>query len=105
MIVVVGRVRTDAGKREQLIEVAQTVARASREETGCIGYRVCEDTERPNDFVFVEEWADDAALQAHFGTSHIAAFMAAVRAAIIAPPEVDFHQIAGTRTLADVTAG
>jgi quinol monooxygenase YgiN len=105
MIVVVGRVRTDAEKRERMIEVAQTVARASREEAGCINYRVYEDTEQPNEFVFVEEWADDAALQAHFATPHIAAFMGSITEALVAPPEVNFHQIASSRSLADVSAG
>jgi quinol monooxygenase YgiN len=108
MIVVVGRVRTDDEKRERMLEVAQTVARASRAEAGCINYRVYEDTEEPNDFVFVEEWADDTALQAHFGTPHIAQFMGAITEAIVGPPDVNFHQIASSRSLADVadvTAG
>jgi quinol monooxygenase YgiN len=105
MIVVVGRVTTDDEKRERMIEVAQTVARASREEAGCINYRVYEDTEQPNDFVFVEEWADDAALQAHFATPHIAEFMGSILEAIVGAPDVNFHQIAGSRSLADVTAG
>ena len=105
MIVVVGRVRTDDDKRERMIEIAQTVARASREEAGCINYRVYEDTEQPNEFVFVEEWADDAALRAHFMTPHITAFMGAITDALVAPPEVNFHEIASSRSLADVSSG
>ena len=77
MIVVVGRVRADPDKREALIGLGQTVAQASRGEAGCIGYRLCEDTETENDFVFIEEWASEEALQAHFTTPHIAAFMQA----------------------------
>ncbi len=64
MIVVVGRVRTDAQRRARLIEIGQRVAQASRAEPGCISYRLHEDTEVENDFVFVEEWQDDDALQA-----------------------------------------
>jgi quinol monooxygenase YgiN len=105
MIVVVGRVRTDDEKRESMIDVAQTVARASREEAGCINYRIYEDTEQPNEFVFVEEWADDAALQSHFATPHIAQFMGAITDTLVAPPEVNFHEISRSRSLADVTAG
>jgi quinol monooxygenase YgiN len=105
MIVVVGRVRTDESKREQLIRVSQAVAAASREEPGCIAYRVYEDTETPNEFVFVEEWADDAALQQHFATDHIAEFMKAIPEALIGPPDVKFHTVASTMDLADVSAG
>jgi quinol monooxygenase YgiN len=48
MIVVIGRVKTDAERRERLIEVGQRVAQASREEPNCVSYRLYEDTERPN---------------------------------------------------------
>jgi quinol monooxygenase YgiN len=54
MIVVVGRVISDAEKREELIRVGQTVAAASRREAGCISYRLYEDTEVEDEFVFVE---------------------------------------------------
>ncbi len=104
MIVVVGRVSTDPSKRAQLVEVAQKVAAASRQEPGCIDYRVFEDTEQPNRFVFVEEWEGEEALQEHFRTSHIAEFMQAIPATITAPPDVKFHHIASTRDLSEVGA-
>src|ERR1700694_1443127 len=59
MIVVVGRVSTDAERRDELLRVGQAVAAASRAEQGCISYRLYEDSEIENDFVFVEEWEDD----------------------------------------------
>lgn len=105
MVVVVGRVRTDAEKREQLIGIGQAVAAASRAEAGCIGYRLYEDSETANDFVFVEEWEDEAALRRHFATPHIAEFMKAIPATIIAPPDVKFHTVASSMDLADVSAG
>jgi quinol monooxygenase YgiN len=105
MIVVVGRVKTDAEKRAALIEIAQTVAAASRAEQGCVSYRVYEDTELEGDFVFVEEWEDDAALERHFATPHIAAFMQAIPTAIVAQPDVRFHTIASSKDLSEVAAG
>jgi quinol monooxygenase YgiN len=78
MIVVVGRVQTDADRRDALVRIGQAVARASREETGCISYRLYEDTELENEFVFVEEWESSEALQRHFATSHIREFMHAI---------------------------
>jgi quinol monooxygenase YgiN len=105
MIVVVGRVETDPEKRADLIRVAQTVAAASREEEGCIDYRFFADTEADDRFVFVEEWASEEALQQHFATSHIATFLRDIQGAIVSAPDVRFHTIASTKTLADVTAG
>jgi quinol monooxygenase YgiN len=103
MIVVVGRVQTDAVKRAELIRVGQTVAAASRQEPGCITYRLYEDTERENAFMFVEEWESDDALRQHFASPHIAVFLEAIRATIVAPPDVKFHTIASSMDLADVT--
>ena len=104
MIVVVGRVRTDSSKREDLVRIGTAVAAASREEEGCIAYRLYEAADAPNEFVFVEEWRDDAALKAHFRTGHIAEFMAAIPGAIVGAPDVKFHEIASSRDLAEVGA-
>ncbi len=104
MIVVVGKVSTDADKREELIRVGETVAAASRAEPGCISYRLYEATDLENQFVFVEEWASSEALQQHFATPHIAEFMKAVPATLISPPDVKFHTVASSMDLADVSA-
>jgi quinol monooxygenase YgiN len=74
MIVVVGRVQTDADRRDALVRIGQAVSEASREETGCISYRLYQDTELDNAFVFV------------------------------APPDVKFHTIASTMDLAELSA-
>jgi quinol monooxygenase YgiN len=105
MIVVVGRVKSDEHKRDALVRIGQAVAAASRKEAGCISYRVYEDTELANEFVFVEEWETSEALQRHFGTSHIREFMHAIPATIVAPPDVKFHSVESTMDLADVSTG
>jgi quinol monooxygenase YgiN len=105
MIVVVGRVKTDDGKRDELVRIGQTVAAASRQEAGCISYRLYEDTELANEFVVVEEWENSEALQRHFATSHVADFMRAIPATVVAPPDVKFHTIESTMDLADVSTG
>jgi quinol monooxygenase YgiN len=103
MIVVVGRVRTDSDKRAELVRIGQAVAAASRAEAGCIGYRLYEDSESENDFVFVEEWEDSDALERHFATPHVSEFMRAIPATIVAPPDVKFHTVASSMDLAEVS--
>jgi quinol monooxygenase YgiN len=105
MVVVVGRVQTDADKREALIRVGQAVAAASRQEPGCISYRLYEDTEIENEFVFVEEWESSDALQQHFATVHVEEFLQAIQATLVAPPDVKFHTIASSMDLSEVTGG
>jgi len=105
MIVVVGRVSTDADKRDELVRIGEKVAAASRAEPGCLNYRVYEATDLENQFVFVEEWESSDALKAHFATPHIAEFMQAITGAITAPPDVKFHTIASSMDLSEVSAG
>lgn len=105
MIVVVGRVSTDAEKRDALIQAGQAVAKASRAEDGCISYRLYEDTENGDELVFVEEWESDEALKRHFKAPHLADFMQAIPATIVAPPDVKFHDVASSRDLATVAGG
>jgi quinol monooxygenase YgiN len=78
------------------------VAQASRAEAGCLGYALYADTESEHDFVFVEEWDGEEALQRHFGTDHIREFMSAVRPLLSAPPDVRFHTVTGSRDLSEV---
>ena len=104
MIVVIGRVKTNPEKRGDLINVATTVARTSRQESGCIGYRVYEDVESENEFVFVEEWEGREALFSHFATPHVAAFMRDIFDTVAEPPDVKFHTIESSMDLADVQA-
>lgn len=104
MIVVVGRVTSDAERREQLVRVGQAVARASRDEKGCLGYRLYADTESEHDYVFIEEWESLEALRAHFATPHVAEFMQAIFGVIAGPPDVKFHEVAKTMTLEEASA-
>lgn len=104
MIVVVGRVHTDAERRDALVQAGETVAAASREEAGCLNYRLYQATDDPLALVFVEEWVDDAALQEHFRTEHIATFMRTITPLVTQPPDVQFHEVASTRDLGNVTS-
>jgi quinol monooxygenase YgiN len=99
MIVVVGRVHTTPDHRDELLDVARAMCAASRGDDGCLGYRCSEDTEQPDHFVFVEEWEDDAALQAHFAQPHTATFMGSITRLLDGPTDVSFHTIASTRRL------
>jgi quinol monooxygenase YgiN len=102
VIVVVGRVQTDAERRDDLVRLAQDVARASRQESGCLNYELFADPEDEHRFVIVEEWADEAALQEHFRTPHIDHFMRHFPATLSAPPDVQFHTVEHTRDLGTV---
>jgi quinol monooxygenase YgiN len=92
-------VQIPEGHRARFLEIAIEMCRASRADDGCTGYRVYEDAEQPWRFVFIEEWQDDEALQAHFGRPHTGRFMAELPGLLGEPPDALFHTVAATRRL------
>jgi len=67
MIIVTGSATAREGVEAEMEEMSLEHVLRSRTEPGCISHAVSRDVEDPSRFVFVERWADMAALQTHFG--------------------------------------
>ena len=67
---------------EQVRAALQTLVAATRDEEGCIAYDLYESVAAPGTFVTLERWTDQAALDAHMGTPHVAAAFAAAGEAL-----------------------
>lgn len=80
MIVVSGAVTARPDTFEAMLAAALDHVRRSRTEAGCLRHGVSIDAEDPLTLVFYEEWADRAALDAHFQVPESLAFMRAVKA-------------------------
>ena len=50
----------------------------TRLEEGCIEYRLHQDNDHPETFVFFENWESQACLEAHMETAHFKAYVLAV---------------------------
>jgi quinol monooxygenase YgiN len=66
MIVVIGSVTARADSFDEVRKLSLEHVRRSRTEPGCISHAVNIDCENPLRLVFFEQWADRAALLAHF---------------------------------------
>jgi quinol monooxygenase YgiN len=66
MLIVTGSVTAHADTFERLAAVSLEHVQRSRTEPGCISHAVYVDYEDPLRFFFFEQWADRAALDAHF---------------------------------------
>ena len=66
MIVVTGSVTTRQDSFDEVRRLSLEHVHRSRTEPGCISHAVHIDCENPLRLVFVEQWADRAALLAHF---------------------------------------
>jgi quinol monooxygenase YgiN len=96
VLLVVGRVRCDGAKREELIRLLRRMQDDSRREEGCLRYGFFAAVEDENSFIAVEEWKDREALDRHFAEPHLHEFGAKLLEIVSERPEVAIHEISGT---------
>ena len=72
MLLIVGTVRLPPENLERARPAMLAMAQASRAEVGCLEYGYAEDVFVPGLIHVKELWSDQAALDAHFKTAHMA---------------------------------
>lgn len=85
--------------RPDTVAKVQTLLRGllepTRREPGCLRYTLLCNHADPTDFTFVEEWADQAALDAHLASPHVQAALAEVPRLLAAPPDIRSYAVLG----------
>lgn len=76
MILVMGTFRLPPEALATALPMAQRVVAATRAEDGCFAYSYAQDLFDPGLIHVSEKWRDRAALQAHFKSAHMQAWMA-----------------------------
>jgi quinol monooxygenase YgiN len=71
------------------------LAAGSREEPGCLGFRVLL-TDEPGELVLLSHWHDEAALRAHYATRHYRRYREAVGPLLARPSDVVVHHVGET---------
>lgn len=88
----VATIPASAGSEAAVRTALTTLAEATRAEEGCLSYALYESAAAPGTFVTVERWTDQAALEAHLATPHVAAAFAAAEGHLAG--EVAVHPLA-----------
>jgi quinol monooxygenase YgiN len=88
MILITGGVRVDPAHRAAAMALAIEHSRRSRGEPGCLAHNCHIDAEDADRIVFIERWADLAAVQTHFAVPESRRFVAELRAMAIGEPEI-----------------
>jgi len=88
MIKVVATLISKANKVDETKAALSSLVEPTRAEEGCISYELFQQNDDPTRFVTVEEFVDDAAVDAHLGTAHIAAALAAAPEILAADPQI-----------------
>jgi quinol monooxygenase YgiN len=68
---VVARITAKPGKEEVVAAILRGLVGPTRRENGCVSYQLFRNNSDASDFVFIEEWTSDAALDAHLKTPHL----------------------------------
>lgn len=77
MIVVSGILNIDPAKADRCEELTATLVAETRKEAGNLTYQYTRLHADPGTWRVFEEWADQAALDEHMASPHMAAFMGA----------------------------
>ena len=92
-VLVTGSIQARPERVDELLALSLEHVRRSRTEPGCLAHAVHRDAEDPLRLVFVEEWADRAALQAHFAVPASRAFVKAAAACASALPQMSLYEV------------
>lgn len=96
MIVLLGSVAVQPGRLDEALAMSQVHVLRSRGEPGCLSHAVYLDPEDPLRLVFVERWADRAALQVQFALVESRQFAGELSRLASAAPEMQIYEAAPT---------
>ena len=91
MIVVTGSVTAREDSLGEVRKLSLEHVRRSRGEPGCISHAVHIDCEDPLRLVFIEQWADRAALLAHFAVPASREFVRALQPLAAAASTIEIY--------------
>lgn len=94
MIIVTGSVLSKPECIDEMLAFALDHVRRSRAEPGCLSHAVSRDAEEPLRLVFLERWADRAALQAHFAVPASRGFVKVLAAFAAEAPTMQLYEAA-----------
>jgi quinol monooxygenase YgiN len=86
----------EMGKEDEMERVLQEMIEPTRREAGCIRYDLLRSLKGEDhvEFVFVEEWTSEEALDAHGQTEHLKGLRARIQGLLSSPPRViRFRQV------------
>ncbi|HUQ13538.1 MAG TPA: putative quinol monooxygenase [Novosphingobium sp.] len=97
MIIITGGIAMKPEHRDSAIALGAEHSARSRAEAGCVAHNCHVDVEDPNRLVFVELWADMAAVQQHFAVPESGEFVRQLTALGDGSPEMRIFEASEVR--------
>ena len=92
MIIITGSVLATPETVDEIERLSLEHVHRSRAEPGCVEHGVHRDVEDPLHLIFVERWADAAAIDAHFHVPASLDFARALNRLAAEPPSMDIFE-------------
>ena len=99
MIVITGTIPTHAEQHDAAVEAMVKMQDASLAEAGCHKYQFGFTAQDPALAIIFEEWLDQAALDAHFATPHMAEFQASLRGIVAGKGTLTRYEVSSSGPL------
>lgn len=90
---VVAHIIARADKIPQVQTILQGIVAPTRQEAGCLSYQLFSNDGNPVEFLFIEEWTDENAIVAHFGTPHIQQALAKITSLLAQAPDIQKYTL------------
>ena len=99
--VVVGDIYALVGRAGELVELLRETQERARSEPGVVAYAFAEVVGDAGHYIVVQEWRDEAALEAHYASPAFRRYQDRVGEFLARPTEVRLHRVTQTLGLAD----
>lgn len=96
MIIVSGSMQLSPDSLTKALELVRPLIAATRAEVGNRAYGFYLDPEQPGGVHLYEEWEDQAAIDTHNASDHLATFMASMAELEISSIEIHIHEVASS---------
>jgi quinol monooxygenase YgiN len=87
-MMIIAKLTIKPERAKDFIEAAKDIIQKSNTETGCSYYQLFQDPYDNSKFVFVEEYKNQAAVDAHFAAEYFKAFGPSIGDMIVGAPEI-----------------
>jgi quinol monooxygenase YgiN len=94
---ITAKVYIKQGSEEKFITAAKMMIENSNKEEGCLGYMLYQDPYDGTNFIFVEKYKNQAAIDAHFAAPYFKDFGTIISDMTSKPMEIKIYDIAGEK--------
>lgn len=95
-VLAITKIHGIAGRRDELRALMRTTEEATAQEPGCRAYRFAVTLDDPDEYVHVQEWADEDAWVTHQRSPAFRAYQASLFDLLARPSDMEIHRNAHT---------